>query len=52
MKESELVIHWIVLDGPVESTIMEVLASLVSGEGLFLTNGDKLHLPGKNSLTL
>ena len=50
MKESESVTHWIVLDGSVESTVMEVLASLVSGEGLLLTNGDKLHLPSKNSL--
>ncbi len=40
-------VHWIVLNGPLESMLTEMLASLVSGEGLFLSNGDKLNLPGK-----
>ncbi len=40
-------VHWIVLNGPVDSMLTEMLASLVSGEGLFLSNGDKLNLPGK-----
>lgn len=47
MVKSECVLHWIVLDGPLDSVLMEVLVSLISGQGLFLSNGDTLNLPGE-----
>ncbi len=40
-------LHWIVLDGPLDSMFIEVLVSLISGQGFFLANGDTLHLPGE-----
>ncbi len=50
--DSKCVLHWIVLDGPLDSVLMEVLVSLISGQGLFLSNGDILHLPGEDGCRL
>lgn len=36
-----------VLDGPVSAGLMEALTALVSLEGLCLSNGEKLFLPGE-----
>ena len=43
--EVEQVNHWLVLDGPLESGVVEALEMLVKGEGLTLPNRDTLLLP-------
>ena len=43
--QSGRVVHWLVLDGPVDSGLSEALVLLTAVEGMTLGNGEKLNLP-------
>lgn len=46
LMSSKLVQHWIVLDGPMSSSMMDLLTRVLSDTGLRLPNGEIVHLPG------
>jgi len=41
------VCHWVVLDGPLAPPLVDALAELATGEGVCLSSGEKLTLPGQ-----
>lgn len=43
--ELDQVNHWLVLDGPLQASVVAALEMLAKGEGLTLPNGDILLLP-------
>ena len=43
--QSDRVVHWLVLDGPIQPALNNALCHLIAEEGMTLGNGETLSLP-------